>query len=493
MIKFQSHLQPLPASILVALMTCVCLSWGVSAENADALGKRVKQETSLQYVVLRPVSLNQYDRETRRIYYDPTIIPYSGWHFFGPDGTPQPWRKRLLELTHHRALTGGLAESTRFLPQVDLVWTHPVDSPYWVDAIQPTNEMGWQPQAEYSSGGGGSSKHRFGTYYFETKAAERLPETFDFALTYLHGEWEKIAQADINTPLPVGNEHMQLTYLGEPRLDSPAVKQVIQDEFLEEDLAEFPYSFEFETVKKADHPHWKYEFQWDYDGQDGAGGMTYEFGNSTYRLWTIKPKNFKSAWIRRMAQAHTKLDPVDLKWLKNFKPEQLKQQRIQIDETDRFTEPRQLKEKMSSSAPGASCLLDLDSLTVHRMPDPMPEGEALAMLYEDLGADLRIYEDDGRTMRVSMLGCSSFILDQQSWDRTPAECISRASHGDWRIHQTYWPAWRGKGAVLVTTTEGGTVLLRVTESTDAAKDQPGVVQIEVRELEARRVGQLTNQ
>ncbi|MGB0768835.1 MAG: hypothetical protein ACPGYV_14130 [Phycisphaeraceae bacterium] len=454
---------------------------------------RVQRDTDLRYVVIRPVSPNQYDRDTRRIDHDPTIIPYSGWHFFGPDGTPQPWRKRLLALTPHYSATGGLAESTRALPQVDLVWTHPIDSPFWIDAIEPSKAMAWQPDGESHSGGGQGSKAKFGQYSFETKSIQRVPETLDLALTYLNGEQEKVAEADLNTALPVGDENMTIAYLGKPRAQSPAVMQAIEDEWLEDNPEDLPYTLELQTTQHNEHPKWKYTFRWDYEGQDGAGGAEYTFGKDSYELWTIKPRNFTKAWIERMPQRRVELDPIDLSWLQTIDPKSLTQRRVQIDDSDRFTEPRPIEQALSSSAVHAYCMLDLDTLAVYRMPDPMPESESLAKLYEELGVDLMIYEDDGRTMRIHMLGCSAFILNKQSWDKTPLACLTRASHGNWQTHQTYFEAWRGRGSVLVTTAEGGTVLFRVAETINAKEDQPGTVRFEVRELEPRALSQLSDQ
>jgi len=145
------------AALLIVFCACPAMGQGSpTLDGHDPLAPVPNRGTQLHYFALIPKPLNLYQRDKQRIDYEPTIIPYSGWRFIGPDGSEQPWRKRLIALNAHTTATGGLGESTRDVAQLDLVWHYPQPADFIIDTFIVDNAK-WQPKRQAMSGGGSST------------------------------------------------------------------------------------------------------------------------------------------------------------------------------------------------------------------------------------------------------------------------------------------------------------------------------------------------
>jgi len=454
-----------------------------SLDGHDPLAPAPKRDTRLHYVVLIPKPLNLYQRDKQRIDFEPTIIPYSGWRFIGADGSEQAWRKRQLDINPHSTATGGLGESTRDVARLDMAWLYPQPADYVIETFM-LDDAKWQPKRQAVSSGV-AIDHRAAVLHFEFKSLQKLPRQLDLSMVYRYGAWQDVAKADTSTKLPIGDEHIKITYLGKPRPESPVVKSILESGVYRLGVQEVPHRFELQTTRTEDAGRWIYQTAWKLINEDEGEGFTdyhLDTGKDLYDLADITANDFKHVLIKRIALGKTKLEPVDLSWLDELESKSIKQQRLDIHREDRFTEARPLAKAMQPMKAGAACLLDLDTMTVHKMPDPAPTGASLAKLYEALGIDLVLYENRFDGLMAAMVGCSAFTLQKDQWEQTPAQCIDYARRRARHTHKTYWPLHQGDDAVLVTTSDGGMVLLRVTENKKSEDDQPGYAKFEVRKL-----------
>jgi hypothetical protein len=459
-------------------------------DGHDPLAPAPKRNTRLHYFVLIPKPLNLYQRDKQRIDFEPTIIPYSGWRFVGADGSDQPWRKRLLRHNPHSTATGGIGESTRDVAQLDMVWQYPQPADFIIDTFI-LDEAQWQPKRQAMSGMG-LIDCRSSVLHLDFESLQKLPRQLNLSMVYRYGAWQDVAKANTDTKLPVGDEHIKITYLGKPRPESPVVKSMLESGVYRLGIEEVPHRFELQTTRTEDAGRWIYQTAWKLMNEDEGEGFTdydLDTGKDLYELADIKANEFKHALIKRIALGKTTLEQIDLSWLDEIDSRHFKQQRIEIHPEDRFAKAQPLDQAMQPMKADAPCLLDLDTLTVHKMPDPAPTGESLAKLNEALGIDLILYENRFDGLMALMVGCSAFTLQQDQWDQTPAQCIAHARTRSRRAHKTQWPLHQGNRAVLVTTSEGGMVLLRVTDNKKSEVGQPGYAKIEVRKLRTDAISQ----
>ena len=443
----------------------------------------------LDHFMFSPPTLNIiWDRDDL-VPNDPTIIPFSNWLFYGPNGEWQPWRKR----TRTYRYDSGGQEAEYNPPSSDLAfyWTSPLDLALDIHLFTPADT-----DAEgvlYGGGGQGSTREHgtrrihYRSYNIEDVTA--IPTQLNLGLQYTLGDWERVATATLESRFPVGDEHLSIIYLGAPRPDSPAMRYAQQIEQNLEDGLRFDNRFTLEIQTRENHRRsgWRYRvecFTQD-DERLPMGGIGDNRGQDHFRLSRIALAEIDRVEIQRKKIHSLRLSPINLSPLENLGPRDLTQDRIEVTPEHRFGETAEVQ--ITIQGDEAKPLLDLDTVNTYELNRNDLGDEDLAQVLEEYEIDLMLYRDEGRDI-IRMCASPAYFLglgDADYWDRSPTSCLQRIRDEDsvYRDAEFIIAAEADEEAVWLTTTSDGTMaLFRIVEVAPADAEKPGQVTLEVRRL-----------
>lgn len=415
--------------------------------------------------------------------YDPAVIPYSGWHFFGHDGERQPWRKRTLNYAgtpNGQSFDNSDRQHNKHILFVD--WSIPqLEKLKSLDIAAKGNNTNPLPPATGYFGTREKSKDYFYAQEYLISDIPSLPDQVPLSATNLSGEWEVVAKVSLNTKLPVGNDQIQVNYLGPIRAHDPDNEAIGTQKigllFVEHDT-------ELYASQEFDADQWHFEYKW-FNKQDEQYDATdYVEPADTRYLFSNDADEFDHIKVCRLPYRTQQLKAFDLTPIKSLPPDQLRPRKIDLTDKHRFGESVVIE--LETRSAGAQCLLDIDTGKVFTMPDPMPTGKAFAEFAEEHGIDLYArYETESRkgVVRIQTLACPMFYLEQPFWDRSPKACITEI-----QSKQHYRPAVLSRinpqewTPILATTCDGTMVLFRETKVEADTENKTAKVTLEIRRL-----------
>lgn len=445
---------------------------------------------SLDHLALAPPSRDKRF-DTRGIKYEPTIVPFSGWRFFGSDGKPQPWRKRFT-MYQDKPWDGAGQMPNRDFPEQALLfmqWTAPREAGIEGTKFTPVNgsDLSWV-------GYHGDYSERFSPYPDKRIYCKRvsfasiddLPDHFIFNLDYRYGPWETVATARADTEFPVGDKFVKLTYAGQMRPDSAVAKQLERSNKRHlEKHGRTPYTgVEIEseiTWTKRTHA-WHHEVACFLKKDQplrsirGVGtGPNYSIFQNGYQA---KFASFDRIELRRIKSAITRLDTVEIAPVVEIWSDELVNQRIKITAKSRFVKPKTLT--IHELEPGQDCLVDLDNLKITRLPEPAPKGVALAKFLHQHGIDM-VVKADGKQWTAQTFACPVFPIADEAWTQSPNQTIQTIRKQS-IAHQSSFEVSEHNTTWLLTTAEGTMMLLRIKpdQADDAGRKR---FMFEIRHLE----------
>jgi len=439
---------------------------------------------SVDHYTLAPKPLNQSERGEERIHADPTIVPFSGWCFFSKTGEAQPWRKRSAFYANRwHWLLGGQGHAYQEQPRLIVHWRMPEDAD--TDPMMP--EFRNEAQAEFFTATGWTTQYlpnendgpKLRSLSVRFDSIEDIPDHLMLKTNYRYGDWETVAKADASSEFPVGNDHMRLMYVGEPRSNGEVMRfqRMLAENGHENEQEERKHKLEVHSKSNYPKDRWDYRVQYyDKDGKE-ASPFTYGLytGDDVYQLAETSPEEMGRIEIQRTHVATANLDAVELGGAVGIWPDAFVQQRIDVNHAHRFGEAKQLV--VEPFAPGATCLVDLDAPRVARLPAPALEGDELTRFLHAEGIDLVIkLQKNG--LFAEPVGCFSYQLGKAMWGSTPRECVNHVKKTN--QHPRGYVLKADASPRLTTTAEGAMVLTRTAEVSENADDQTAT--LEVRQL-----------
>ncbi|MEM9345459.1 MAG: hypothetical protein AAGB26_02455 [Planctomycetota bacterium] len=437
---------------------------------------------------------------------DPTIIPFSGWHFFSEDGQAEPWRKRSGPYRRTWVIRSGgqaeqrLHEKDRY--RVVTYWRFPKAS----RAHRPHIRIESQAKNHFAGftfyhvEDDVDEQENYSLQIFAINDMETVVDHAPISIKYLQGDWQTVAKFDFETELPIGNKHFKILYLGEPRDDSPAVKSAREWDLNEANgwgqaKAPKPITLECQHTVAYSRDAWDYRIAcFDKQGKEIPNRFNYSYSreDDRFRLSRAPIDEVGHYTIKRLPVLKQELGDFELGPIINLLPEEMVQQRVLVTPIDRFGEPATLE--LEPFGPGRACLVDLDSSKSIKLPDPAPEGSALIRFYDAHGVDLLLHRDedqDGAPLMLRTIACPAYSIDEDNWERTPNECIeavrsqypkyagptqSVALKCDWRLEEDrYKPQ-------LVTTSDGSLTLFREVGGRGDDQEPTDTITIQVRKM-----------
>ncbi|MEM6256801.1 MAG: hypothetical protein AAGI37_00635 [Planctomycetota bacterium] len=458
----------------------------------DALPDRL--DIQLHQFTLIPPTLNTTpDRDIDQPH-DPTIIPFSGWCFFGPDGERQPWRKR--SQAFYREDDGGQQGRSGAMNndyEIRTLWRYPKAANahrLWLNVPGDADDA-------ISGGSSGQAKiphptHAFNEISFEIKNLKTVPDHFPLELTYLQGDGEVIAKADPDTKFPIGDERVQIEYLGPPRAESPAVKYAKEATDLQGNPIPYElHDLELHISEDYSHKEWRYQVAWfNKENQKiNTGNGTLITNKNRYKLVNHGDEDSKiisHVQIHRLPVHSQRIEGLDLSpIIEKVFPGDTTPHRVEVTDKHRFGDS--ITVELQSFAGGADCLLDLDTGKVIALPDPAPRGDALAKFAHRHRADLYLYYDADHKrgkVRLQMLACPAYFVEQSYWTRTPSDCIELIQAEEHWPETNFWLSTEDAYPYLATTSDGSMVLFRETQARVDEQAGTATAGLEIRFLEA---------
>lgn len=406
-------------------------------------------------------------------YSDPTIIPFNGWSFFDAEGNEQPWRRRGEINKDKYSFSGGQFRSHLDKARLDIYWRQPIDA----DAEPQRARISSERHANVFNGllifdriSTLSKQHHYYRGQFPFEGIEAVTDTLPVEIKFTHGAWKTVAKATPSSKLPVGNDHVKIEYIGKPRVGHATPRAVTE--------RPDDYTFEIFYSRNIPKDHWLYRIQYfDKQGKKRSGNDMSSRTDDGIYLWPkIALDEVDRFEIQRRPLAYDKLEPLNLIGAIGVWKEDFVQKRIELSPEHYFSEP--VSVDVQPLSPGATCLVDLDHARVISMPDPAPTGDNLLKLYEKEGIDMVIRTDRSR-LTANTIGCTFFVLADQFWAAGPQACTEKISG---RRNPATQLDMRDKRLTLITTTDGGMVLLRTTRADFDKQNNTGSATIEIRQL-----------
>lgn len=452
-------------------------------DAAEAAPDRPLDQLVYQYAVLIPPSIHPAVHDDNALADDPTIVPYSGWHFRDAKGQWAPWMKRTDTFADRFGGQTDWALSENY--KLECGWESPAQLRLYLDLRRPADAAtsAFEELEGVGASGTLTTPHHF---QWDFKHPNLLPDQLRYEAMYRSGVPETVARVRLDSPMPVGNEHVNVTYLGPIRENSEVTQRYRREilQFPEHQLRSEP-EIEIHYTRRFNFAAWEYNMDWVMkDGTARLGsGYGYASGPNQSELITLPINELDYLHITRRKSHLGELPPIPLNGLNQLDATNARSRRIELTPEHRFGPPTRVT--LHTAAPDAICLLDLDDVRTVALPEDELDNTAYYWFLENEAIDAGlVYINDEPELK--MFACPVYWLEDEHWEKTPAQCVAYLTSDESEYAPDTGVLIKDNlNQPLLTTTSDGTMLLfRITEFTEATDEKPAAVVLEVRRLVA---------
>jgi hypothetical protein len=481
-----------PLPILAMLLSFI--SAASYADNNDAankaptdlageIGEYNDDTIRLRFLAIVPPHPNPLRDGRSSPYYDPTVIPYSGWQFFSPEGEPQPWIKRsgfcytktgqytdyrhpnLYRMLDYWTVSGDMTDvtarpegkqSTRFVQRV------------------PSFDFKSRPLNGY----------RYSEHYWAVKDPNQIPNEMSYRIA-VSGTRERLATLKpeqlTNAKFPLG----EITYFGAARTDTPHYQKLKKQKHLPDD---FKPTFEITGNLDWDKEQWSYSFDWIQAKKLTVRRYNYLFPEEAeFHVYTdMAEDEFRGLMISRQKNIIEHTKPFSLKVIKEKWKNNLTAEKVSITREHTFGEPVSLE--LVAQGSDGPCLIDLEQAKTYAIPEDV-QGVELAKYLEEKQIDLRFLINMGDRAVVRTVGCAPYILHKAYWEKTPYECvryfdeIRNGTLYQIPVVSTVHTFEQQLDSIFLTTTSDGSMFIfRIDQLDEQDFNRPAKVKITIRKV-----------